>query len=274
MKIKELLKNTYNKKILSNNEIDSILALVLKRKVDYIYKNDNKEINILNIKKFNSLINKRLKNIPFSYIKKYKEFYNLKFLVNKNVLIPRPESELLIDLSLNFIKKNKLKDINIVDIGTGSGCLIISLSKQLKKYNSLGIDINSKSLKIAKTNARKNKVNIKFIKYNLLNNIPKQKFNIVLANLPYLNKEEMKELSIIKEPNIALYSGKEGLEYYIKLIKQNKDYLKEKYIILFEINPEQKNKLDEIIKNNLPNSRLKYIKDLSNNIRVLQITNK
>ena len=84
----------------------------------------------------------------------------------------------------------------------------------------------------------------------------------------------MKEDSISKEPNIALYGGIDGLKYYIKLIKQIKDYLKEKYIILFEINPEQENKLDEIIKNNLPNSRLEYIKDLSNNIRALQITNK
>jgi len=273
MKIKELLKKNYLKKILPNNEIDIILALTLKKNIDYIYKNTEKKLNKSTINSFNKLIRKRINNIPFSYLKKYKEFYNLKFFVNKNTLIPRPESELLVDLALKYIKKNKINNVKIIDIGTGSGCLIISLVKQLNKYTALGIDISNKAIKIAKTNARKNKTKIKFNKSNLLNNIPKQKFNIILANLPYLTTKEMKEKSIQKEPNISLYGGKNGLKYYFKLIKNIKKYLEKKYIILLEINPEQKNNLDKEIKKNLPKSRLKYIKDLNNKTRVLKIIN-
>ncbi len=274
MKIKKLLIKTYAKKILSNNEIDSILALTIKKKVDYIYKNINKDLKLSSIKTFNKLINKRLNNIPFSYLKKYKEFYGLKFLVNKNTLIPRPDSELLIDEALKYIKNNKIKDISIIDVGTGSGCLIISLTKHLKKYKALGVDINNKSLKIAKTNTRKNKLNINFIKSNLLTKVPEQKFNIILANLPYLTPSKIKEANITKEPQKALDGGLYGLKYYLKLIKQLKIYLAKEYIILFEINPEQKNKLNQQIKKNIPPNKLKYIKDLGNNTRLLKITNK
>ncbi len=274
MTIKELLKKTYSKKILSTNEIDSILAFTLKRKIDYLYQNIDKELNISNIKIFQRLINKRLNNIPLAYLKKEKEFYNLKFKVNRKTLIPRPESELIIDTALEYIKDNKLKDINIIDIGTGSGCLIISLIKQLKNYKAFAVDISNKVLKVAKTNARKNKVNITFLQSNLLTKVPLQKFNIILANLPYLEKKELKEPSIVKEPQKALDGHTEGLRYYRELIKQLNNYLAKEFIILFEINPQQKNKLDKLIMEELNSNNIEYLKDLNNNIRVLKIIQK
>ena len=274
MKIKELLLKTYQQKILTVQEIDNILALALKRKRDYLYKNKDKELNISLLKTFQKLIKKRLNNIPFAYLKKKKEFYNLKFLVNKNTLIPRPESELIIDSALDYIKEKKIKNIKIIDIGTGSGCLIISLVKQLKKYQALALDINKKALKIAQTNARQHKVKITFLQSNLLTKVKKQNFNIILANLPYLEKKELKEPSIVKEPRQALYGHREGLKYYRELIKELANYLAKEFIVLFEINPTQKNKLDNLIKKELPLNKVEYLKDLNNNIRVLKIINK
>ncbi len=274
MTIQEILTKTYSKKLnIDNTEVDKLLALALHKKIEYIYKNPEKEINRSSIQTFNKYIRKRLENYSFAHIAKEKEFYNLKFLVNSNTLIPRADSELLVDITLNYLKENNLKNPNIIDIGTGTGCLILSIANNHPKANYYATDISNKALKVAKTNARKLKLKdtITFKQSNLLNNIKNTTFDIIVSNLPYLTKGQMKEYSIQKEPKTALLGNKDGLEYYTKLLKQINNYTKEKHLILLEIDPQQKDKIKEIIQKYLPKGKIQFHKDLQGNTRVVEI---
>lgn len=267
--IKEMLKKTAGQ--LEPAELDDILALAIKRPKEYIYKNPDKKFGPAATKKFIGLIRKRKENWPLAYLKGYKEFYSLKFLVNKNVLIPRPESELIVDEVLKNIKK----DYKIIDIGTGSGALILSIAKNSPQANYTATDISIKALKTAKTNTRKLKVkNIKFIKSNLLKNVDKEKFDIVVANLPYLKTIQLKEASIKKEPQLALVSGEDGLDHYRKLIKQLPKFLNKKFLILFEIDPDQAANIEEIIKANISKCQIELLSDLANHTRLVKISSK
>jgi len=171
-----------------------------------------------------------LAGTPLQYALGHTCFYDREFRVNKSVLIPRPETELLVSLACNFLRQqtSSHKPLTIIDIGTGSGCIIISLYKESEKFiihNSLSIirfyatDISLAALKVAKQNAKLHNANIKFLQSDLLDNpqLPK-KFDLILANLPYLTKDETKKLK--DEPRKALYGGKEGFELIEKLIKK------------------------------------------------------
>ena len=267
--IKELI--TKYKGQIDINELDQLMALVLHKNIAYIYKNPDNQLSRSNILAFKKILNKRLANYSLAYLKKNKEFYKLNFIVNKHTLIPRPDSELIIEEAL----KNTSNNQNIIDIGTGSGALILSLAKNNKHTaNYIATDISTKALDIAKTNARKLKLKnkIKFIKTNLLDNISEQ-FDIIIANLPYLTPVQMQEASIKKEPVTALLSGQDGLDHYKKLLKQLPKYLNKKYLILLEIDPAQEKLIKKEIIINLPQANIKFLKDLANNIRIVKITN-
>lgn len=280
--IKQFLKK--NSGQLEPRELDSLLALALHKNVEYIYKKPEKILKRSTISTFNKLLRKRQAGWSLAYLKGYKEFYGLKFLVSKHTLIPRPESELIVDQALKFTKNKQ----NIIDVGTGSGCLILSVAKnntrlaedgksrQEKTANYYAIDISLPALKTAKTNARKLGLSkkIKFSKSNLLKKINKKnKFHIVLANLPYLTPVQLKEPSIKKEPRIALLAGSDGLSYYRKLLKQIPDYLADDYLILLEIDPGQHELIKKAVQTALPKAKIEFLKDLAANIRVVKITN-
>ncbi len=240
-------------------DAELILAFVLGKNRSYILSHDEILLTNKQYISFSKLIAQRAKFLPVAYILGYKEFFGLKFKVTKDTLVPRPESELLVEEAIKIANNQSV----IIDIGTGSGCLIISV---IKNTNTKGvaIDISSKALAIAKQNAKNHGLNkkIKFIKSNLLSNlkISKNKNLIILANLPYLNKLEMKEKSISREPKNALYGGTDGLLYYKKLAKQLKDY--SNYTLLCEINPGQKNGFKKIF----PKST--FMTDFSGKIRL------
>jgi release factor glutamine methyltransferase len=233
-----------------------------------------------------------------------KEFYGLDFKVNKNTLIPRPETETMVDLVLQKISTTrKLQPINLIDIGTGSGNIIISIVNKLLNYESriinydfYGIDISKKALDIAKQNAKMNKMDkkIKFLHGNLLEPIKKignwkleigNSTMIIVANLPYLSPKIYASCSRdIKnyEPKSALISQKEGLAHYDNLLKQIIKYQVPdiRYQIFLEISPEQKNKIAEIIKRYFPppagGAKITFHKDLAGRWRIceLEIFNK
>lgn len=287
-KIKEI------SQILNNNKINSfrleaelIISFILKTNREKLIINNNQKIDSKAIKKIDNLIKERLTGQPLAYLIKEKNFYNSTFFVNKNTLIPRPESELIIEEAFKEIKvkiNNKTKKI-IIDIGTGSGCLIISLAQLFPKNNILefwGIDISPLALKIARKNSKKYKLNktIKFISGNLLEPLIekiKKEANsdiIILANLPYLTTKEIKKSPSIKnEPYTALYGGKDGLQYYrqlldqIKKIKNNSNNIS----IYQEISPWQKDTLKNITKKKLGlyNPKIKLVKDLNKRNRLL-----
>ena len=279
MKVRELLTNTYKSSPLLPAEIDSILGITLHKSKEYLYKKSDKNLTISAIKKFKKLIIKRQTGWPMAYLRGWQEFYALKFLVNKNTLIPRSDSELIIDTSLEFLKNSK--NLNILDIGTGSGCLIIALAKNKANNNYTACDISKSALKTAKTNARKHKTKINFVHSDLLNNIsldpssgpkPAQKFDLIIANLPYLTPQQMKEPSITKEPRSALLSGKDGLDHYTKLLSTIKPFLAPKSCILLEIDPEQSKQIKTIIKQYLPQAKIEIIQDLNKLDRLIKIT--
>lgn len=291
MTIKDKIKET--SKILDKSktksyqlEAELIISFVLKMNREQLIINDYQEITKKQNNQINALIKKRIAEEPLAYLLKNKNFYNLNFLVNKDTLIPRPESELIIDQVIQEIKTiiNNRKEKIIIDIGTGSGCLIISLAHNLKQNNIkyFGIDISSPALKIAQKNCQKYQLNktIKFISGNLLEpiikNINKKEklYIIILANLPYLTKKEIKESpSIKKEPYIALYGGIDGLRYYRELLTQIKK-IKTPYnniSIYQEISPWQKNLLKDLTKKKLGlyNPKIKIIKDLTKRDRLI-----
>jgi release factor glutamine methyltransferase len=263
---------TKNKGQLEVKELEALLALAWHKNIEYLYKHPEKVLARSTIEAFDHLLKKRLANWSLAYLQGYKEFYGLKFLVTKETLIPRPESELLVDEALKYLKTTK--NPNIVDIGTGTGCLILSIAKNyVGEANWLATDLSSPALKIAQTNARKigSKNKVKFLKSNLLNKVPAQKFDLIIANLPYLTPRELKEPSIKKEPRLALWGGREGLDYYQKLFLQLPNYLASKYLILLEINPEQEKNITLIIKKSLPQAKIEWLKDLAGHVRVVKI---
>ena len=269
MTLKLLLKKYQNK--LDPHELDLILAQAIHKHKEYIYKYPEKNINRSSINTFKKLANQRLAGLPLAYIRGYQEFFGLKFLVNKYTLIPRPDSELIVEEALKYLKNTKNK--KIIDIGTGSGCLILAIAKNHPNAQYFASDISGRALKIAKTNARKLKIKnkINFIKSDLLKNIPQNKFDLVIANLPYLTPRQLKEPSIQKEPRTALLSGHDGLDHYTRLLGQLPTYLAKKYLVLLEIDPDQKTKIEKLIKKYLPSGKISFLKDLAGNIRVAAI---
>lgn len=226
-------------------------------------------------RKLNKGLIKLEQGIPVQYIVGNTNFYGYDFIVNKNVLIPRFETEYLVEKTIKYIKKNFNK-VNILDIGTGSGCIAVTLKKELPLSNITAIDISKKAIKVAKKNSKKNKVDINFIvndinKYSSLN-----KYDVIISNPPYLDyKDEIMDIVKNNEPLNALYAKEEGLEFYRIILKKSKDMLKEKSLIAFEINGEHKQheKIKEITLSIYPNAIVKIEKDPANKIRYVFILN-
>ncbi len=223
------------RKGIKTNVLDAELLLIyaLKKSRVWLYSHRNYVLKNAELKKVKNLLSKRLEFLPMAYITKNKKFYGLDFYVNKNVLVPRPESELILE---EVFRKKYRKISTVIDLGTGSGNLIISLAKNFsKKIFFKAIDISSLALYVAKKNAEKHKVKnkIKFFQGDLLIPFLKRKEKmgfgeiLIIANLPYLSPEQFKnEISIQKEPRIALVSGKDGLKEYRRLFQQLKKFQK------------------------------------------------
>ncbi len=231
----------------SRLEAELILANILKYKRINLHKNPNKELSKTQLNKANLWLNKRLKGVPLAYLTHQKEFFDTNFYITKNVLVPRPESEILVEQALE-ICQNLSEPIKILDLGCGSGALGISLAKNLnKKYELTLADISGKALKVAKTNARKQKISANFVKTNLMSNL-NQNFDIILANLPYVNPKWDFINNIQKEPKQALFAKDNGLDLIKKLIDQLSQ--KQSFYLLLESDISQQNDIkDCLIKN-------------------------
>ena len=209
---------------------------------------------------------------PVQYIVGNVDFYNYNFIVNNNVLIPRFETEELVDYTIKYLKENFDKTIDILDIGTGSGAISVSLQKALNA-NVTATDISKDALEVAKENAKINDAKIEFIETNLYDDIDK-KFDCVISNPPYISyEEEVMEVVKNNEPNIALYADNNGLYYYEQILKNIKKILKEKYLVAFEIGETQFKDINKYISEYLPNSNVELKKDLQGRDRMIFITN-
>ena len=206
---------------------------------------------------------------PVQYIVGNVDFYNVNLLVNENVLIPRFETEYLVEKTINYAKK--LKDpLDILDIGTGAGGIVISLAKNIF-CNVLATDISKKAIEVAKENAKRNNVKINFKQSDILKNI-QGKFDIIISNPPYIAKDEIID-PLVKnnEPHIALYADNNGLYFYEEILKNIKPHLKEKSIIAFEIGMTQSEEVTKIANKYLPKAKIITEKDLTGKNRYIFI---
>ena len=272
MKIKDIL----NTKDIDKNQIKLALEQVLNLSTPEILLNKDKELTKQEEKKYRKIEKKLKKGLPVQYITKKAYFYNDEYYVNKNTLIPRPETEILIKDTLNLIKeKYQNKDIKILDIGTGSGVIAITLNKLNKNYQITATDISKKALKVAIKNQKEKKTNIKFIKTDLYKNI-NDKFDVLISNPPYIEENSNNVEKQVKEnePHLALYGGKDGLDYYKSILKDIKKVLKEDHIIAFEIGENQGNKIKKLIKQQFPEDKITIKKDYNNHDRYIYAVSK
>ena len=221
--------------------------------------------------KYFNLINRRKKKEPIAYITNNKSFWRDKFITNENVLIPRPDSEHLVEQTLRIIKKSQSK--RILDIGVGSGCLSISILKERLYCKCDAIDLSKNALKLAKINANLHQLSdrIKFYKRDV-DNFCYDKYDLIISNPPYINKHKIKYLgSIVYEPKIALDGGLDGLEVIKKVISKSKNLLKTNGKLILEIGYDQKYRVTKFLqeKNFFIN---KIIKDYGKNFRCIVST--
>ena len=209
---------------------------------------------------------------PVQYIVGNVDFYKSNFIVNKNVLIPRFETEELVLNTINLIKKYFNKKIKILDIGTGSGAIAISLKKEINS-DVYATDISKEALEVAKENAKRNNAEVNFINTNLFDGI-KEKFDVVISNPPYIRyDEEIDEIVKNNEPHLALYADNDGLYYYEEILKNINSILNEKYLIAFEIGKDQYKDIEKIKNKYLKDAKIYLKKDLEKRDRMVFIHN-
>ena len=248
-----------------------LMQYILNKPREYLLVNDNKELTLRQNVDYFKAIKKLIDGIPLQHITHQQEFMKLMFYVDENVLIPRSDTEILVEEVIEIAKKINAK--KILDLCTGSGAIAISLAKYIKDGQITATDISEKALRIARLNARNNNVDdkITFISSNLFQNIPEEKYDIIVSNPPYIKRKVIESLDreVKKEPIIALDGGRDGLEFYKKIIYSSYEYLKDKGYLCLEIGYDQKNEVIDLI-----NKEGKYIdtyskKDLYDNDRII-----
>ena len=254
----------------SKLDCEVLLSTVLKINRENMLINLNKEINHQDFINFNKLINRRKKNEPVAYIVGYKEFWNKKFKVNFDVLIPRPDTEILVEEVLKSIPINR--SLNILDIGTGTGCILLSVLNERKKCYGIGLDISKKAINIAKHNAKIQQIKnrIKFINSSI-DKFYVGKYDLIISNPPYIKSGDIKYLDkdvSFYEPEIAINGGYDGYSEIREVIYKSSVLIKKKGKLFLEIGYNQKSEVIRILKYN--NFYInKTVKDLGKNNRCI-----
>ena len=262
--------------MLKSNNVESpklkarlLLQYVLDKPRQYIIVYDNKEIDKQQQWQYFVNIEKLTKGIPLQHITHRQEFMKMDFFFYENVLIPRPDTEILVEEVIKIAQK--YNSPRILDLCTGSGAIAISLKKFVPNADITAVDISEKALEIAQKNAKKLETKINFLKSDLFDKLDNKKFDIIVSNPPYIRKDEIKKLSeeVQKEPKIALDGGEDGLDFYRIIAEQAINYLKTGSFLCFEIGYNQKNDVIKIIEDeqNYKNTYCK--KDLYGNDRII-----
>ena len=246
-----------------------LMSQAIRKNKEFIILNLNKQIKKRDLDYFDNLIQERAKSKPIAQIIKKKDFWKYEFIVNNNVLIPRPDTEILIEQALKLVKnKNRLQ---ILDIGIGSGCILMSILKEKKNFIGTGIDISNKSLQISKANGQKLRINnrLRLFKSNI-DNFNTGKYDLIVSNPPYIKKSNLKclEKDIGFEPKQALDGGLDGLSEIRKVINKSSELIKRSGHFIIEIGFDQKNKVKKILRDKGFYIK-KTVKDLSNHDRCI-----
>jgi len=262
--------------MLKNSNIESpklkarlLLQYILKKSRQYLIVYDNQEVDKKAQWEYFVNIEKLTKGMPLQHITHTQEFMKMDFYVDENVLIPRPDTEILVEETIKI--SQTMERPKILDLCTGSGAIAISLKKYIPSAQVYAVDISKKALEIAKKNAHRLEAEVKFIESNLFEKIKNEKFDIIVSNPPYIKKSDINYLSqeVQKEPQIALDGGYDGLDFYRKISYQAIDYLKFGSYLCFEIGYDQKEEVLEILKGIEHYTKTYCKKDLCGNDRVV-----
>jgi len=267
---KELKRHKIKSSILDS---EILISETIKKSREFIILNSKKKVENEYYLKLKKLVSERCKGKPIAYITKKKFFWKYEFNTNENVLIPRPDTEIVVEQALKLFKNKP--DINFLDIGTGSGCIILSILKEKKNFLGTGIDISKKSLKICKINSNNLGVSnrLKLFKSDV-DNFQIGKYDLIVSNPPYIKNANLKYLEknvIGFEPRLALDGGLEGLSVIQKVIKKSSKLIKKNGMLILEIGFDQKDKVKKLL-NNYGFYVNEVLKDLAKNNRCIVST--
>lgn len=276
MNIKELLKKGII--VLKNNNIEdatiiakTLLSYTIKKDKIYLLINEKENVDISKQKEYETYIKEIICGKPLQYITNNQEFMKLNFFVDKNVLIPQPDTEILVEEVIKICEK--YQNIKILDLCTGSGAIAISLYKYLKNKTKqiYASDISEEAIKIAKKNCESNNAKVDFIQSNMFENITENKFDIIVSNPPYIEKETLKTLpkAVKYEPEIALDGGTDGLDFYRIIANEAYKHIKNNGSLCLEIGYNQKNEVIKILEKTKKYYNIKTLKDLALNDRCI-----
>ncbi len=275
MKLEFAIKHAYQK-LKKNNIITALLdseillSKAINKSREFIILNSNDDINEKERNYFQDLVDQRSKGKPIAYLTGKKLFWKYEFFVNEKVLIPRPDTEIIIEQVLKIYRKKK--KINFLDIGSGSGCILLSILKERKDFKGTGIDISNHALKVCKINAYKLEVNDRVRLFNSdIDKFSQGKYDLIISNPPYIKNLDLKYLDkdvINFEPMLALKGGLDGISEIRKVIKKSSELIKKGGKLIIEIAHNQREEVKQLLKKNsfYINS---VIKDLANNDRCI-----
>jgi len=254
------------------NDAGVIMCHVLKCDRAFLYSRgaDELEENLLKI--YFDLLEQRASKVPLQHITGFQEFMSLPFEVGRNVLIPRQDTEILVETVINLCKKNRHERVDILDVGTGSGCIAVSLAYYIPRSFVTAVDIKPEALAVARKNAAINGVSdrIRFVKSNLFDNLDGEKFDFIVSNPPYIRSGDIESLQDevkCHEPLAALDGGIDGLDFYRAIVSKAPDFLKEEGMLVFETGYDQAYAVKELMKDYFMDIEIK--KDLAGIDRVV-----
>lgn len=264
------------KKILGIERVldcEVLLAHVLKKTREFLVGYSDAAVSVRDCRQFLNFVSARAQGKPVAYLVHEKEFYGLSFFVDERVLVPRPETETLIDVVLSVLRHFP-KTARVLDVGTGSGCIAITLAQRQPELSITAVDISKRALQVAKKNAQRHAVSVRFLQSDLLDSVFQESFDVVVANLPYLSKDVKKhvEEDVKKyEPHTALFGGSNGLEQYERLFKQFSSHHHSPKYIVFEFAAFQIEPLTKLLEHYFSGRPTAIIKDSAGHDRVCLI---
>ena len=269
MTVEELL--VIGKKSCHSDHAKILLAELLDKNPLELFNYLDMEVEEQKVEKYKEEIKALNEGIPLQYVIGNVNFLGNKFIINKNVLIPRFETEELVDYTAKYAKKLFTEPVEIIDLGCGSGVIGLSLSKKISTKSVDLIDISEEALEVSKQNAKRLAIEANFIHSDMWKNI-NNKYDIIISNPPYIKtNEEIEDIVKNNEPHIALYAGEDGLDCYRKIIKGINEHSKDKCLIALEIGYDQANDIIKLIEEELDNVRIEVKKDMSEKERMIFI---
>ena len=253
------------------NEAELVLTHLLNCDRLSLYLNKDTDLGEDKSLLISSILKRRIKGEPVQYILGATEFMGLEFKVDRRVLIPRPETEILVEAAIEMIKAGGIRSPDILDLGTGSGCIAISLANHIPDSKITAIDISLEALEVAARNAYLNQAQIEFIQSDLFAALGSQRFDLIISNPPYVSTQELNTLAkeISFEPILALEAGFDGFDFYRRIISQAAGWLKEGGLLAFEVGQNQASRVRDMLRAQEKFDDVSTIKDYNNIQRVL-----